>query len=640
VRIRLSRESETVRKGVTKMALIQRAPLSVVVSALGHEVVAEMEQQGYLLVSQDGPLHTYLAEPYIGEAVRNWLTVEEKASLFREVSTVISPDPSALEMADLLRFASWANDSNVALEPEIALAAARAAAHLYDPVLALTVSDQIPSGNPLRIQAARPRSAAYIVLADYRRAVLELDAVEDDVRAGLSTEERVSWVAAMVNALLWVPEGRTRIPELLDACRTELDSSADMPGTPMNSRKTLDLASFQYQVHYGDFAEAAPGLEAGLLDEEDREYRLNCASMLVTVWAACGREQEAVQLARSISAEVQQFDPRLISPDLHYLGMIYALLWSGQWHDCIGVLDDLLANLPQASQYGGGALELALGMAYTYAGRGQEAIEVLLAAAAQLEVRDSYNSTNLAYSALAFSHAQVGDVGNVEKYLALADQTDSCTTWVGKSIAKFFRLMALRWIDDPAASGLLIESAKADMAKKRFTAASISLFGATVHGSDQEFALLEEASLRRQGPMASLNAVLARACRSRSAAKALEAAVIAEELDLVAVESRCAVLALEFAHDAGDNRRSREAQQRLDRLAASVPVLPMTPRSAGVKLTQRELQVAKLAGRGLGNRAIADRIGVSVRTVEGHLYQVFAKFGITSRIELDQVKGL
>ena len=54
-----------------------------------------------------------------------------------------------------------------------------------------------------------------------------------------------------------------------------------------------------------------------------------------------------------------------------------------------------------------------------------------------------------------------------------------------------------------------------------------------------------------------------------------------------------------------------------------------------VPLTSRELQVARLAIRGLSNREIATKIGVSVRTVEGHLYQVFAKLGITSRQQLN-----
>ena len=53
-----------------------------------------------------------------------------------------------------------------------------------------------------------------------------------------------------------------------------------------------------------------------------------------------------------------------------------------------------------------------------------------------------------------------------------------------------------------------------------------------------------------------------------------------------------------------------------------------------VGLTRREREIAALAARGLTNREIAARLVVSVRTVEGHLYQAFGKLGVTARVEL------
>jgi DNA-binding CsgD family transcriptional regulator len=41
-----------------------------------------------------------------------------------------------------------------------------------------------------------------------------------------------------------------------------------------------------------------------------------------------------------------------------------------------------------------------------------------------------------------------------------------------------------------------------------------------------------------------------------------------------------------------------------------------------------------LVRAGLSNRQIADRLVVSVRTAEGHLYRIFAKLGINSREQL------
>ena len=51
-------------------------------------------------------------------------------------------------------------------------------------------------------------------------------------------------------------------------------------------------------------------------------------------------------------------------------------------------------------------------------------------------------------------------------------------------------------------------------------------------------------------------------------------------------------------------------------------------------LTSREREIATLVRAGLSNRQIADRLVVSVRTAEGHLYRTFAKLGINSRDQL------
>ncbi len=49
------------------------------------------------------------------------------------------------------------------------------------------------------------------------------------------------------------------------------------------------------------------------------------------------------------------------------------------------------------------------------------------------------------------------------------------------------------------------------------------------------------------------------------------------------------------------------------------------------QLTSREVDVLKLVTGGLTNREIADRLGLSSRTVDAHLRSIFGKIGIASR---------
>lgn len=51
------------------------------------------------------------------------------------------------------------------------------------------------------------------------------------------------------------------------------------------------------------------------------------------------------------------------------------------------------------------------------------------------------------------------------------------------------------------------------------------------------------------------------------------------------------------------------------------------------QLSPRELEVLHLAAKGLRNKAIADDLGISVRTVEGHFNSIFVKLDASSRIE-------
>jgi DNA-binding NarL/FixJ family response regulator len=60
---------------------------------------------------------------------------------------------------------------------------------------------------------------------------------------------------------------------------------------------------------------------------------------------------------------------------------------------------------------------------------------------------------------------------------------------------------------------------------------------------------------------------------------------------------------------------------------------PLGAQAAVEGLTRREIDVLRLAAKGFTNRAIGLELGISDRTVQGHLANTFGKLGVTTRTE-------
>ena len=128
------------------------------------------------------------------------------------------------------------------------------------------------------------------------------------------------------------------------------------------------------------------------------------------------------------------------------------------------------------------------------------------------------------------------------------------------------------------------------------------MLGATVNGTVKDFLFLEEIAGLRQGPLAELSRTVAVGSRKKDAAIMLEAAGQAAALELDAVQARCAALAFDFAKAAGLTASANAAYSMLESLSESVPALPIMPRNKGPLLTERERQIATLAGTGSPTR--------------------------------------
>jgi DNA-binding NarL/FixJ family response regulator len=97
-----------------------------------------------------------------------------------------------------------------------------------------------------------------------------------------------------------------------------------------------------------------------------------------------------------------------------------------------------------------------------------------------------------------------------------------------------------------------------------------------------------------------------------------------------------ALTAARSALDGYNARRLRDETER-DLRDLGVRTWKRGPSARGDSLSEREAEVAALAAAGRTNRQIGDELFLSVKTVESHLRNVFAKLEVTSRVQLASV---
>jgi len=83
---------------------------------------------------------------------------------------------------------------------------------------------------------------------------------------------------------------------------------------------------------------------------------------------------------------------------------------------------------------------------------------------------------------------------------------------------------------------------------------------------------------------------------------------------------------------AGETVLSPSVSQQILKYAFQHIVKPLSL-DAGDKLTARELEILRLAAKGISNRDIALRLDLSLRTVKGYLADIFLKLNVASRTE-------
>jgi DNA-binding CsgD family transcriptional regulator len=147
---------------------------------------------------------------------------------------------------------------------------------------------------------------------------------------------------------------------------------------------------------------------------------------------------------------------------------------------------------------------------------------------------------------------------------------------------------------------------------------------------------------------------------SAAASLALDGAGRAESIDVPLTAARCRTLAgtalvaagrrdegvaeLTRAESElsqlGATRYRDEAARELRRLGERVSARQRRSSGEGLDaLSGREREIAERVAEGRTNREIGEQLFLSEKTVEGHLTRIFAKLGVTSRVEVAEAVG-
>jgi DNA-binding CsgD family transcriptional regulator len=152
---------------------------------------------------------------------------------------------------------------------------------------------------------------------------------------------------------------------------------------------------------------------------------------------------------------------------------------------------------------------------------------------------------------------------------------------------------------------------------------------------------LGELARKLNTPWAEAAAAHARGLATRNGALLDAAADRFAAMPALALAADAAAQAAREHARTGHHGKQLESSTRAHWLASQGEVKTPAVDAAAqpLPITDREREIAMLVATGLSNRQIADRLSVSVRTVDGHLYRIFAKLGIERRDQLVRLVG-
>jgi len=298
----------------------------------------------------------------------------------------------------------------------------------------------------------------------------------------------------------------------------------------------------------------------------------------------------------------------------------------------------LQENLAMPEWAGDAIVATHRGWAALAAGHPGRAARWLEEALSGLERRDPLGMRGFCASLLVTAYAVAGDVGRVREVM-------EGQRFHPRGVLPVFRPVAgLAWAwrahveGRVADAGDLVLEAAALAAEQGQPGVQALLLHRAVHFSraGEVADWLRELAAHLDSALVGDLAAHAQAAASRDGSQLEEASRRLEETGALMFAADCAAAAAAAFQRTGARRSAAKWTTRARALGQQCG-LAHRQRAAGLAqtgLTLRELEVAQLASQGLSNRAIADRLHLSGRTVETHLSHVYTKLGITGRARL------
>jgi DNA-binding CsgD family transcriptional regulator len=579
-------------------------------------------------------LELRLAHPLFGESVRARMPFMRAAELQRRLADELEAT-GMRRPGDLLRVATWRLETGDPAPPELLIEAANVATWLLDSVLAEQLARRavdVGGGLPAERALARALSGQHR-FAEAEEILVAL------VPKASTDAERASVTLSRAHNLL-VGFGRAAEAEAAIVETAQRVSDATL-------RRELLLARSWVLSRTGRAPEAAQAAIA-LADDADADLnlRLRAAGIAGHGLARMGRSEHALAVvARWRPLAARAADPLPVPGRAPLLlaqfqgAEILALLYGGR-------LDEAEVAAHQAYEQGLGIqtaaaamMALASGLVALAQGRVGSARRWLRESVELLREADPTNSLPWARALSAQALGQSGDHVGARDAIIAAESELLPGPWVydvdvllGRAWAAAAegaltaaQLAALAAADDAVGRGELASAVFAAhdllrLGDARGAASRLSLLAGMVQGSlvtacaEHAEAVLAADALRLEG--------------AASAFGELGALLWATE-----AESEAAAAHRQAGREASARNAAARAALLLERCeGARTPALVLA--GPVEELTPREREIAALAAGGASNREIAERLVVSVRTVENTLQRTYGKLGVRSRRDL------